>query len=422
MTVGVIVAIAGAAIGAMGLAVAVVSYLGNRGRTRRDMSIQDFLETLRFVRKEQSKLQVLTYEIAPVAHKGTATDRFSLLTKHGWILDHPIPLDNVHCEYDPLESDPARWQATRLEASKILPKLPGKEPLTYSRALIELDGRKLRDGFSYHLRNVNVSEDEVELVFGEGSYCKYIDTGEVLAYEAGRAWLPRTKSLGPLSLRKKMGSPFDFGNRMTSCGVVTLTLRRSSTGTGFYLHKRHPKATEVGYGQLHAVPAGEFQPSGISLDAIRTDFSLWRNIVREYAEEFLGVPEAIGREQALDFGQWPYRELIEAANDGAIRCYFLGLGLDPLTWKPEILTVCVFESDVFDFIFRDALLKLRAPDDHDETTEGTILCGAAATGIPFDQEHVDRYLGGDMRDAGKACLSLAWHHRTVLVSGTHIGT
>jgi hypothetical protein len=46
---------------------------------------------------------------------------------------------------------------------------------------------------------------------------------------------------------------------------------------------------------IHVIPAGEFTPSDVGLQAQSEDFDLWRNIMREYAEEFLDVEEAYSR-------------------------------------------------------------------------------------------------------------------------------
>ncbi len=42
---------------------------------------------------------------------------------------------------------------------------------------------------------------------------------------------------------------------------------------------------------MHLLPAGIFQPSSVMPDCLARDFSLWRNIQREYAEELLGHEE-----------------------------------------------------------------------------------------------------------------------------------
>jgi hypothetical protein len=41
----------------------------------------------------------------------------------------------------------------------------------------------------------------------------------------------------------------------------------------------------------HLLPAGIFQPSSVLPGAIAADFSIWRNLQREYSEELLGTAE-----------------------------------------------------------------------------------------------------------------------------------
>ena len=61
------------------------------------------------------------------------------------------------------------------------------------------------------------------------------------------------------------------------------------------MHRRDKDNVTEAPEVMHVVPAGEFTPSDIGLQAVRRDFDLWRNIVREYVEEFLDVEEAYGK-------------------------------------------------------------------------------------------------------------------------------
>lgn len=159
---------------------------------------------------------------------------------------------------------------------------------------------------------------------------------------------------------------------------------------------------------MHVVPAGEFTPSDVGLHALEEDFDLWRNIMREYAEEFLDVEEAYGRGGSpLDYAnQSPFKELQAARQNGGLQIYVLGIGLDPLDWKPGLLTVCIFESGTFDQIFESMVPNGR---------EGVIIVGPHKRGIPFTEESVHRYSENqNMINAGAACLKLAWLHRAEL--------
>ncbi|MEU7731391.1 hypothetical protein AB0B78_40285 [Streptomyces sp. NPDC040724] len=83
------------------------------------------------------------------------------------------------------------------------------------------------------------------------------------------------------------------------------------------------------------------------------DFNLWRNVLREYAKEFLGDPEADGSSgEPIDYdGTEPFRTLNQARREGKVRPYCFGIGLDPLTLAGEILSVVVIDADVYDSVF-----------------------------------------------------------------------
>jgi hypothetical protein len=158
---------------------------------------------------------------------------------------------------------------------------------------------------------------------------------------------------------------------------------------------------------IHVTPAGEFQPSGLSRKAIGSEFNLWKTILRGYAEEFLPGKEAkrSGGRDPL-YAEHPYNLLNEARSESHLFVWYLGLGLDPLTWKPEILVACVIDAPTFDRIFGNM---------PDENRKGELLIGDGF-GLPFSQGEVDGYLhSGRMLAAGAACLQLAWQHRATLL-------
>jgi hypothetical protein len=174
------------------------------------------------------------------------------------------------------------------------------------------------------------------------------------------------------------------------------------------MHQRDARSVIATPGVIHVIPAGEFAPADVSLDSQINDFNLWHTIMREYAEEFLDIDEAYGRGgQPLDYEhEWPYSEFLLARKSGSLRVHTLGVGLDPLTWKPEILSVCIFDAAVFDKIFAKLVKNGK---------EGTILAGPHGHGIPFNTESVHRYVDNPRtRSAARACLMLAWRHRSTL--------
>ena len=156
-------------------------------------------------------------------------------------------------------------------------------------------------------------------------------------------------------------------------------------------------------GLYQVIPVGVFQPSGEAAWNWRNDFSLWRCMIREFAEELGGRSEDYGSESApVDYGSWPFsRQLTGALDAGQVRVWCLGLGTDPLTYATDLLTVAVIDSDVFDAAFS---VHPRRND------EGEILAARE-----FAAHVIDAVVTGQpVQAAGAALLRLAWQHRETL--------
>ena len=134
------------------------------------------------------------------------------------------------------------------------------------------------------------------------------------------------------------------------------------------------------------------------------DFDLWKCVVREYSEEFLGNPELYG--EAFAYDTWPFYQRMEQARaDGLLRPFVLGLGIDPLSFAADVLAVSVFEAETFDAILGGLV---------EENEEGRVV---GAAGIPFHADQVTRYVRDEpMQAAGAAALELAWRHRRFLMA------
>ena len=157
------------------------------------------------------------------------------------------------------------------------------------------------------------------------------------------------------------------------------------------------------------LPVGIFQPSGEQLDHERNDFSLWRCLIREFAEELLGEKESSGG--PINYEQWPFAvELSDAKRDRRVRPYCLGIGVDPLTFATDLLSVVVFDAAVFDALFGELV---------ETNAEGELIGGEVSRipGIPFNEAHVTQLLSDHpMQSAGAAVLALAWSKRQVLLA------
>jgi hypothetical protein len=161
-------------------------------------------------------------------------------------------------------------------------------------------------------------------------------------------------------------------------------------------------------------PVGVFQPSSDAVWNRANDFSLWKAIAREMSEELLGNDENYGSDtQPIDYDHWPfYRELQAARENGTLRAYWFGLGIDPLTLVADMLTVAVFDSAVFDRTFTELVTS---------NDEGRMLStgvpGGDNVGVPFNAETIERFVNTEpIQPAGAALLRLAWEHHTELLA------
>lgn len=157
------------------------------------------------------------------------------------------------------------------------------------------------------------------------------------------------------------------------------------------------------------MPAGVFQPSGIAPWNMAADFDLWRNMLREFSEEFLGNPEHDGNgADAIDYlAEEPFRALSEARDGGRLQAWYFGIGLDPLTLAGEILAVVVIDAPEFDQIFANLVAV---------NSEGDVVPGEdGSVGLPWRRDVIYRLLGSDtLAPAAAACIELAWKHRDTL--------
>lgn len=314
-----------------------------------------------------------------------------LLSGPGWLFDQPRDLSELRLRLTSTQyaSPDADWRMLR--------GLSVAGPVSYSDAIrLANPDSPYFNGTIYRLRGVTTEPDSgLKLEFEPGKYFDYLDTGEVLAYEAQLNRKARR-------IRKRFVNPFDLSNRIASLGVLTLTIIRTATEPRFLMHQRSGQFV-VGDALYHVVPAGEFAPSDISLAAIRNDFDLWRNVMREYAEELLGIPDAQGQGgRRISYEtESPYKELAEARRSSELKVWALGLALDPLTYKPELLTVVVIGAGAYRRIFGNAVAS---------TAEGVLV-----TDIPFDKQNVYDYVTNDtVRLGAQACLLLAWRHRAAM--------
>jgi hypothetical protein len=366
-------------------------------------SERDWLRVRSYLQQHRYDLAVTAANDYPAGAKVSGTP---LLTAPRWRLSAPVPLEDISLALSPAGSGPSAMAAVLADrAALLLPERADGTPYCcYSDAMAELAAPAVFENrFTYRLTDADLSGSALRLGFTRGRYFDGIDTGEAAAHEYAATRLGQR----PAGLRSAIGDPFDLRRRPVNLAITTLTLRfdRPAGRASFLLHWRDPAKVGHAGGLYQVIPVGMFQPSGQAAWNERNDFSLWRCMIREFAEELAGHPEDYGSENGpIDYEAWPFaRHMTGALDRGQIRVWCLGLGVDPLTYATDLLTVAVVDSDVFDGLFGGS----PRPNG-----EGNVLA-AREFGAGVIEQTVTRE---PMQAAGAAVLRLAWSHREMLTS------
>ena len=271
--------------------------------------------------------------------------RLTLLTATEWMPNRLLGIDDIHLELKNAQLPYATRNAT------------------FADRLRDELGRRVDNNTTFRLMRVESNTPSLRLSFSLGRYADYLNSSEALTWElalaarkfvgAGRTFEPRSvaESLaGVLPLRAQL-DPFDFMNRSAAAGISTLTILAHSDHSRdvFLTHLRGTRQAE-GSGTLHVVPAGMFQPLNQDNAFAATEFSLRRNVLREFGEELLDKEELIQEQGSVNPDQ-PFTEdsdlraLKDLFDTGGADLRFLGIGLDPVTLKPEILTLLIVDDD-----------------------------------------------------------------------------
>lgn len=377
----------------------------------------DWLRTRAYLNASRHRLTGLARRQYP---DGWFVPGTGLLARPAWIPDRPVPLEQVRLRWAP-EPPPAVLDGTAPELAAVRPPRagPGRYP-RYSEAVGELARPGLFENrVCYRLLEAGAGP---ELTFGRGRYFDLIDTCEAAAHEfaaahpADGAQAADGGRAADMPFRRALGDPTDLGRRPVMSAISTLTIRhdRDRREAEFLLHWRDPAKVASGGGLYQVMPVGMFQPSHDAAWNEANDFDLWRSIVRELSEELLGTTEDYGSgERPVDYAGWEFsRALDQARARGELRVFWLGLGMDPLTFVADMLSVAVFDAKVFDAMF-GRLVSANAEGHRVEFEDGT----GRAAGLPLRADQVARLTRDEpMQVAGAALLGLAWAHRETLLA------
>ena len=288
--------------------------------------------------------------------------------------------------------------------------------LTYSDAMAEVCPPGIFENrLCYRLADVNMTGGAPVYTFTRASYFEMIDNAEALGHEFHLACAREsTPSWRRMPLRSQFCSDvLSLTERVVAPSIVTLTLiRRRQRPWSFLMHWRDPAEVGTSGNMTHVIPAGMFQPASAGAMAVRRDLDLWRNIMREMAEEMLGIPEASGKAgDSIDYDNTePYASLQKARARGKISVWCFGIGVDPLTLTVEILTAVVIDENAFNKIFANLVSV---------NEEGIVIRRDGPVrntlGIDFTEQSIQEYSAAyNLTPSAGACLQLAWTHRRCL--------
>jgi hypothetical protein len=296
--------------------------------------------------------------------------------------------------------------------------LTGTEPLVQRLLPVRADGTRYRtysdavgalaapgifeNRCTYRLLRADL-QSGLHMVFGRGTYFDGTDVGDAVAHEFTAVILGEVTTQ---DFRGAIGDPCDPACRPVNVALSTLTLRhdRRTGAAAFPLHRRDGATVGHAGGMYQVLPVGIFQPAGEEPWNAENDFSLWRCIVRELAEELGGDAEDYETHRGpIDYDAWPFANRLTRAFDTAeVRAFCVGIGVDPLTFATDILTVVTIDASLYDELFG----KVAASN-----VEGSIL-----PAMPFTAETVEQYASKEpTQAAGAGLLRLAWRHRWLLL-------
>jgi hypothetical protein len=338
-----------------------------------------------------------------------------LLAPPAWRLAAPVPLDAIRLEFRPGAPGPDIPDLATLAPGALPERADGTRHARYSDVVAALAAPSVFENRPvYRLLEADLAAAAgPRLAFGRGRYFDSVDAGGAAGHEYAAAQLGESAAGGAAgcAYRAALGGPTGLARRVAPLAVSALTLRhdrRAGTAT-FPLHYREPGKVSHAAGLYQVLPVGVFQPSGEAPWNEASDFSLWRGLLREYAEELLGADEDHGSELApIDYDAWPLaRAMTDGLADGRARAWCLGLGADPLTFALDLLVVVVLDAPLYDDLFGAMV---------DANAEGRVLGPHL-----LDEPSVAGLLANaPLQAAAEALLKLALAHRGTLLP--HDGT
>jgi transcriptional regulator with XRE-family HTH domain len=372
-------------------------------------SQQEWMRTRRRLNTDHLRLAQTAAQLYPESARITS---LGLLSRPDWTFPEPVDLDAITLIYNGRAASPT-VKGNEPFASHVRPlHAIGGRYQRYSQAIRDIARPTLFENrYSWRLVDVDLGDDGGQLAFGDMNYFDAMDISEAVAHETAVVHQDNDGSLAPatwrgLHLRSAIGDPFDLSRRAAVLSINTLTIRRDSTSASVILHSRNAANVATSGGIIGVMPAGVFQPSTVRAGDHHQDFNLWRNIMREYSEEFLGNPEHDGDGPGADYTTEPFRSMDAARAAGRVRVFALGLAIGALDLWAGLETVAVFDADVFDEFFANLVHV------NDEGTVVRIGRNQPTVHVPFTHEVIeDLWASGRLAPETGYSLRRAWQFR-----------
>jgi hypothetical protein len=349
---------------------------------------------------------------------------FPLVTKRGWLLKEPA-LISAHSPL-PTRNDYARSAAPyRLEGLNT-------EYLSIKHR-VSAGNRRPTNGDAYRVLAIDSDGNDLKFTFGPMGYHDYINSCEALGAELSDLFISRKlinredledSEIPVLPHRGKPSDVYDFNRRSAGAGInCILLLKNYFTGSyskrlemkrKFVLHNRGTKTLEA-QNTVHVVPAGGHQPMVKDFGDDK-ELSIWRTAIREFCEELFNKEDAAKvQSHGEEFLELPeIRPLVEAffGPKGAAKVYLLGVGLDPVTTKPEILVAIVVDwlSASNQYLAHSNALSLKVEANYEGEVSFIDL-----TRDNLLREALRPRQGATVLPAGAACMLMAARHYDFLM-------
>lgn len=407
----------GAALGIATLIVAAVGLWLAYGPFRSDRVTKEkvrFAQDRQDLRTGRSQLVVAASSLYPISDFIAGS---RCLSPQQWRVKSPIPVENVVVTFDECHKDPLTV-GTSSKARRLLPRRsPSRAYHRYSDVLGDDDELRPKlwwNGPSFDLTSYEIRDGSIAIGCSSAPYFDMLDVCESVSHEyLVHSHKRRQPDIGSLPYRSEIGDPYDISRRVFVPAIPILPLFQSSPERAtFLMHSRdHSQVASAG-GSRHLV-GGQFQPSSKNVIEFALDAHIWLSIAREFAEELLGFEDAGGHARArLAFDEPPFSDLQQLRDNGSFRVWVLGMGLDPLSLWPDILSVAVIDQTAFSQAFPK---KLASTND-----EGLILGESThrgdVQGFEFSEDSIKRICDDiETAPAAAACLQLAWEHRQTLL-------